>query len=430
MIPANLIAKKRDGKNLSKDEISWFITNYVSGEISEEQMASLLMAILFQGMNEIETFTLVEVMIDSGSKLDFSDSNYYVADKHSTGGIGDKVSLILAPLMAAAGLQIPMIAGRGLSFTGGTIDKLESIPGFNTSPSLETFNSWVDLNNCAIISQSDQICPADKKLYALRDQTGTVPSNPLICGSIMSKKIASGISGLVLDLKVGNGAFLKNYESAKKLGVWMKKIGEAFGLTTDILFTSMDQPLGRSAGLSCEVLESMDALRGDGSEDLMDITYQLGSKLLIQSNITTDIKESENLQRSLINDGKAFEKFEAMVKVQGGTLEKLETTSHPSNEVSILSNADGVITRMDTEKIGWALVELGCGRKSPKSSLDNTAGIQFLKKIGDEVHENEPIYHLFNSNPKLLNSAKRMLKKTFEIKDSLKKDFRLVLGEF
>ena len=430
MIPSNLIAKKRDGKNLSKDEISWFITSYVSGEISEEQMASLLMAILFQGMNELETFTLVEVMIESGSKLDFSSSNYYVADKHSTGGIGDKVSLILAPLMAAAGLQIPMIAGRGLSFTGGTIDKLESIPGFNTSPSLDTFKKWVDLNNCAIVSQSDQICPADKKLYALRDQTGTVPSNPLICGSIMSKKIASGISGLILDLKVGNGAFLKNYDNAKELGVWMKKIGKAFGLTTDILFTSMDQPLGQSAGLSCEVLESIDALKGNGSEDLMNVTYQLGSKILIQSKMTNNIKESEDLQKSLINDGKALEKFEAMVEIQKGTLEKLESTSRPHYEEYILSNSNGVITHLDTEQIGWALVELGCGRKNSIGSLDNTAGVQFLKKIGDKVHKNEPIYRLFNSNIKLLNSAKKKLNKTFEIKDSLKKDFQLVLGEF
>ena len=230
MIPASLISKKRDGNHLSRSELRDFIQNYLSGSVSEEQMSAMLMAIFFNGMDENEIVALVEIMVDSGSSLDFSNSERYVADKHSTGGIGDKISLILAPIMASAGVKVPMIAGRGLGFTGGTIDKLESIPEFNTSPSLDQFKSWVNKNGYAIMSQSVDICPADKRIYDLRSRAGIVPSIPLICGSIMSKKIAEGISGLVLDIKVGSGTFMKTIDQAKELGSWMEKIGNLFNI--------------------------------------------------------------------------------------------------------------------------------------------------------------------------------------------------------
>ena len=371
MILADLISKKRDGHALTKDELTWFINGYLSGKVTEAQMTALLMAIFYTGMSEEETFALVDVMLNSGSTLDFSDSDAYVADKHSTGGVGDKVSLILAPIMAASGLMVPMIAGRGLGFTGGTIDKLETIPGFDTAPALETFKDWVNKNGCAIMAQSDQICPADKKIYALRDQTGTVPSVPLICGSIMSKKIAEGISGLVLDIKVGNGAFMKTMEQARDLGSWMKKIGAAFNIETDIIFTNMDQPLGRFAGLACEVQESIKALKGNGPKDLMEVTFELGAKLLVQTKLANHKDEAIQLQQSLIDSGKALVAFETMVDAQGGRLDELGSNAKPDHETVVHASEDGIIDWMDTEAIGWALVDLGCGRKNPGDSLDN-----------------------------------------------------------
>ena len=428
MIPANLISKKRDGRALNKDELTWFINGYLSGKVTEAQMTALLMAIFYTGMSEEETFALVDVMLNSGSTLDFSDSDAYVADKHSTGGIGDKVSLVLAPIMAAAGLMVPMIAGRGLGFTGGTIDKLETVPGFNTAPALETFKDWVNKNGCAIMAQSDQICPADKKIYALRDQTGTVPSVPLICGSIMSKKIAEGISGLVLDIKVGNGAFMKTIEQARDLGSWMKKIGTAFNIETDIIFTNMDQPLGRFAGLACEVQESVKALKGNGPKDLMEVTFELGAKLLVQTKLANHKDEAIQLQQSLIDSGKALVAFETMVDAQGGRLDELGSNAKPDHEPVIHASKDGIIDWMDTEAIGGALVDLGCGRKNPGDSLDNSAGIEFLKKVGKETRKGDPIYRVFNSDPGRLDSASSMLEETFSTGES-SPDSVLTLGD-
>jgi len=428
MIPADLISKKRDGHALDKDELTWFIDGYLSGKVTEAQMTALLMAIFYTGMSEEETFALVDVMLNSGSTLDFSDSDAYVADKHSTGGIGDKVSLILAPIMAASGLMVPMIAGRGLGFTGGTIDKLETIPGFDTAPALETFKDWVNKNGCAIMAQSDQICPADKKIYALRDQTGTVPSVPLICGSIMSKKIAEGISGLVLDIKVGNGAFMKTMEQARNLGSWMKKIGAAFNIETDIIFTNMDQPLGRFAGLACEVQESIKALKGNGPKDLMEVTFELGAKLLVQTKLANHKDEAIQLQQSLIDSGKALAAFETMVDAQGGRLDDLGSNVKPDHKTIVHASEDGIIDWMDTEAIGWALVDLGCGRKNPGDSLDNSAGIEFLKKVGKETRKGDPVYRVFNSDPGRLDSASSMLEETFSTGES-SPDSVLILGD-
>ena len=428
MIPADLISKKRDGHALTKDELTWFINGYLSGKVTEAQMTALLMAIFYTGMSEEETFALVDVMLNSGSTLDFSDSDAYVADKHSTGGVGDKVSLILAPIMAASGLMVPMIAGRGLGFTGGTIDKLETIPGFDTAPALETFKDWVNKNGCAIMAQSDQICPADKKIYALRDQTGTVPSVPLICGSIMSKKIAEGISGMVLDIKVGNGAFMKTMEQARDLGSWMKKIGAAFNIETDIIFTNMDQPLGRFAGLACEVQESVKALKGNGPKDLIEVTFELGAKLLVQTKLANHKDEAIQLQQSLIDSGKALAAFETMVDAQGGRLDELGSNAKPDHETVVHASEDGIIDWMDTEAIGWALVDLGCGRKNPGDSLDNSAGNEFLKKVGKETRKGDPVYRVFISDPGRLDSASSMLEETFSTGES-SPDSVLILGD-
>ena len=421
MIPASLISKKRDGNHLSRSELGDFIQNYLSGSVSEEQMSAMLMAIFFNGMDENEIVALVEIMVDSGSSLEFSDSERYVADKHSTGGIGDKISLILAPIMASAGVKVPMIAGRGLGFTGGTIDKLESIPGFNTSPTLDQFKSWVNKIGYAIMSQSVDICPADKRIYDLRSRTGIVPSIPLICGSIMSKKIAEGISGLVLDIKVGSGTFMKTIDQAKELGSWMEKIGNLFNIRTDIIYTNMNQPIGKFAGLSCEIEESIECLKGEGPDDLLSITYELGSCLLIQAGLAENKIQAVNIQKDMIESGKAFESFEESVRAQGGKLDQLISSNKPKYEILVLSDLEGIIHTFDTEIIGWALVELGCVQKSKNQDLDHSAGMEFLKKVGDTVVKEEPVYRLFNSNKVALEKAFKMLRKTIGCGNGLTK---------
>ena len=409
MIPANLISKKRDGQHLNKDEINSFFNGYLSQVVTDAQMSAMLMAIYFNGMNEDETFSLVNVMLNSGTILKFPQSNSYIGDKHSTGGVGDKVSLILAPIVAAAGIKIPMIAGRGLGFTGGTIDKLESIPGFDVSPDLDIFKQWVEKSGYAIMSQSNEICPADKKIYDLRSKTGTVSSIPLICGSIMSKKIAEGISGLALDIKIGNGTFMKTKEEAIELGSWMEKIGKAFNIKTDLTYTNMDQPLGRFAGLSCEIKEAIECLKGNGPDDLMAVTLELGSKLLLQSGAATSRSDAIDLQTEIINTGRGLKSFENSVETQGGRLDKFDSENKPKHEAFIYPEKPGIITNMNTESIGWSLVELGCVMKNNNDTLDHTAGMEFLRKTGDEVEHNEPICRIFCSNEKKLDTVSRSL---------------------
>ena len=415
MIPANLISKKRDGHHLNKDEINSFFNGYLSQVVTDAQMSAMLMAIYFNGMNDDETFSLVNVMLNSGTILKFPQSNSYICDKHSTGGVGDKVSLILAPIVAAAGIKIPMIAGRGLGFTGGTIDKLESIPGFDVSPDLDIFKQWVEKSGYAIMSQSNEICPADKKIYDLRSKTGTVSSIPLICGSIMSKKIAEGISGLALDIKIGNGTFMKTKEEAIKLGSWMEKIGKAFNIKTDLTYTNMDQPLGRFAGLSCEIKEAIECLKGNGPDDLMTVTLELGSKLLLQSGAATSRSDAINLQTEIINTGRGLKSFENSVETQGGRLDKFDSENKPKHEAFIYPEKPGIITNMNTESIGWSLVELGCVMKNNNDILDHTAGMEFLRKTGDQVKHNEPICRIFCSNEKKLDTVSRSLSSTIII---------------
>ena len=415
MISSNLISKKRDGLNLKKDDIELFFNEYLYEKITDAQMSAMLMAIYFNGMNEEETFSLVEVMLQSGKTLDFSDSKGFVADKHSTGGVGDKVSLILAPIMAGLGLTIPMIAGRGLGYTGGTIDKLECIPGLNTNPGIEKFIEWVSKDGYAIMSQSQEICPADKKIYDLRSRTGTVPSIPLICGSIMSKKIAEGISGLVLDIKVGNGTFMKNNQKAIELGSWMKKIGKAFGIQTDIVRSNMDQPLGNYAGLSCEVFEAIECLKGRGPKDLMDVTFELGSRLLIQSGIVKTMPKAIELQNDILESGKALKVFENSVETQGGRLNEFQNQPLPKHETYVYPETSGFIQEMNTESIGWHLVEMGCVLQNRDQKLDKTAGIEFLRKTGDRVHQDQPVFRVFCSNKDKINRISKTLSKTLTI---------------
>jgi len=420
LIASNLISKKRDGKSLSKSELNSFFNGYLKGEVTDAQMSAMLMATYFKGMSEDETFILVEIMLNSGSKIDFGNTKRYVADKHSTGGVGDKVSIILAPILACVGIKVPMIAGRGLGYTGGTIDKLESIPGFNTSPDLDQFKRWVNKCGYAIISQTNEVCPADKKIYSLRSKTATIPSIPLICGSIMSKKIAEGISGLVLDIKVGNGAFMKTKKQGAQLGEWLKNIGNAFGVSTDVIYTSMSQPLGRFSGLACEVQEAICCLKGDGPDDLIKITLELGANILIQSQLHSDKHSAYSALMEAINSGKAFEKFQQSVNIQGGSINQLELKTIPKYQKILKADKDGIIAKIDTESSGWCLVQMGCVAQKIGDALDHSAGIEFYKKLGDLVNSNEPIARIFGSNKRKIDSAEKFLKPAFTISPEYK----------
>ena len=405
MNPKTLIQSKMNGDPIPKDELSSFIIAYTVGDISDEIMIAFLKAVHANGMSEEETIALTEAMVNSGERVSFNSMDTYVADKHSTGGVGDKVSIILGPLMAAAGLAIPMLAGRSLGHTGGTIDKLETIPGFQSSLNIDQFKMNVETVGISIMSQTKSICPADRKIYALRDVTNIIDSVPLICGSIMSKKIAEGIQGLVLDIKTGKGAFMDTMEKAVPLGNMLKTVGESFGVKTDVVYSSMNQPLGRTAGMWCEIAESMNALRGDGSKDLMDVVYELGAKLLVQAGLTRWETTAISIQENLIQSGKAYKKFDEMVQSQGGSLPDNPDIHPPIYEEVVTASKSGNIANMDTLNIGWAAVELGCGRRSRSDILDPTAGIEFLAKIGDSVKVGDPLLRCFNSNENKMKSA-------------------------
>tara|TARA_B110000014_G_scaffold260468_1_gene250285 strand:- start:3746 stop:5032 length:1287 start_codon:yes stop_codon:yes gene_type:complete len=415
MNPKALIQHKSNGEEISKLDLTTFISSYLKNTISEDDMILFLKAVHLNGMTTDETYVFTEVMIDSGERIKFSNIDNYIVDKHSTGGVGDKVSIILAPLMAASGLAIPMIAGRSLGHTGGTIDKLETIPNLNLNLTIKEFKSNVENHGISIMEQSDSICPADKKMYALRDVTNTIDSTPLICGSIMSKKIAEGIEGLVLDIKTGNGAFMNTIDKAVKLGDALQKIGESFNVKTDIVYSSMNQPLGNTAGMWCEIEESISTLKGEGPKDLMDLTYQLGSKLLVQAGITKSETAAIAIQENLIQSGKAYQKFEEFVHAQNGITSKLLSVNTPKYEILINADKSGYITAMDTLKIGWALVDLGCGRRKKNDKLDSTAGIDFFVKVGDSIKSGDPIFRCFNSNKRRLDRASKNLLKTINI---------------
>ena len=412
MNPKALIQHKSDGQEISKSDLTSFISSYLNNSINDNDMILFLKAVHKNGMTTNETFAFTEAMIDSGEKIEFSNMDNYVVDKHSTGGIGDKVSIILAPLMAASGLAIPMIAGRSLGHTGGTIDKLETIPNMNLNLTINEFKSNVENHGISIMEQSSSICPADKKMYALRDITGTIDSTPLICGSIMSKKIAEGIQGLVLDIKTGNGAFMDTMDKAVELGDALQNIGESFNISTDIIFSSMDQPLGNTAGMWCEVEESISTLKGNGPKDLLELTFQLGSKLLVQAGITKSETSAISIQENLIQSGKAYQKFEEFINAQNGMTSELTSVNKPRYETIIRSDKSGYITSMDTLKIGWALVDLGCGRRDKSDTLDPTAGMEFIVKIGDEIKSGEPIFRCFNSKKNKLETASQKLMNT------------------
>lgn len=396
-VPQWIIEKKRDGKTLDEDEIRFFINGFTDGSIPVYQMAALAMTIYFQGMTPEETAVLTDVMMHSGDCITFEGWDHPTADKHSTGGIGDKISLMLAPLAAAAGMDIPMISGRGLGITGGTLDKLESIPGYNTRLSIPKFKEVIQKVGCSIIGQTDRLAPADKKLYALRDVTGSVPSIPLITASIMSKKLAEGAQSLVFDVKCGNAAFMQDLEKAKALAESLTRVGKAMGRKTDVLISEMSQPLGRTAGNAVEVLEAVETLKGKGPADTRLLTLELTAKMAVLSGIYPDRKEAIQKLTELLDQGKALDKFEQMVLAQDGDpsfIDHPEKLPQPGAIEEIRAEQSGTIAHVDAKKIGKIVLRLGGGRQAITDTIDLAAGIDHLVQQGETVEKGQPLMRL------------------------------------
>lgn len=394
MNAVEIIAKKRDGRKLSSDEISFFINAFIKEEIRDYQMSALLMAIYLNGMEFEETSGLTEAMLNSGESIVFPKPNRIYVDKHSTGGVGDKVSLILAPLVASCGAKVPMLSGRGLGHTGGTLDKLGSIPGCRTNLSIDEFKRGVEEIGCVISGQTPQIAPADRMMYALRDVTATVESIPLICSSILSKKFAAGPGGLVFDIKCGNGAFMKDMKSARSLVENLIGVGKAMGKTVRALVTDMNQPLGYTAGNLLEVAEAIDALRGQCSPDLYKVTMEIGVEMLLVAGIEEKRDEARTVLEKKLSDGSAYEKFEEMIAFQGGDLSMFEKPSKLPTAGSVIDYKalkNGYLQEFKTASIGRLIVDMGGGRKTKDDVIDPLVGLKFYKKIGDKVSFDEPI---------------------------------------
>ncbi len=418
MTAREIIQKKRDGNSLTENEISFFMHAYLRGEIADYQMSALLMAIYFQSMSFEETVALTRIMRDSGEVVNWSHLPGAKVDKHSTGGVGDKVSLILAPLVAAAGVYVPMISGRSLGHTGGTLDKLESIPGFKTQLSLPRFKKLVEAIGTCLIGQTEQICPADRRIYALRDATATVQSIPLICSSILSKKLAEGIDALVLDVKVGNGAIFENAGVAEELAAHLIQTATAFNLNTVALLTDMSQPLGIAIGNWVEVCEAIDVLKGGGPEDVRKVTLALGALMLQLAGKTKDLQSGMTQLRPLLDNGAAWQKFLEIVKAQEGdtsVVERPEKYSVPKHRREVKAETDGYVAAINAREIGRLCMLLGAGRKIVADKVDYTAGMFILKKIGDQVCRGELLVTLQNSGQAPDDEFERGVRACFRI---------------
>ncbi|NOY41567.1 MAG: thymidine phosphorylase [Planctomycetes bacterium] len=392
MNPVWIIAKKRDGGELTDAEIAHFVTNYVSGEIPDYQMSALAMAIFLRGMTSAETAALTDCMLDSGDRLTWDENNLPLVDKHSTGGIGDKVSLLLTPMLACCDLQVPMISGRGLGATGGTLDKLESIPGFRTDLSREEMRNVIQTVGCVITGATADLVPADRKLYALRDVTATVPSIPLITASIMSKKLAEGLDALVLDVKFGSGAFMRTVESARELAQSLVDTGRRMGVSTTALLTDMNQPLGRQVGNAIEVNEAVAALEGNGPSDLMEVTLALGAEVLVSAGQADASGDARKQLQKTIDSGAAREKFAQMVAAQSGDLDAPRLVA-PSSEV--LATRSGYIAAIDAELLGQAVIAMRGGRQQLGDTLDHSTGFEMQVRLGDHVETAQPLACIF-----------------------------------
>jgi len=420
-LPAEIIKAKRNGRELESQQIEEFILGYAHGSIPDYQMSALLMAIYFKGMSQQETLALTKAMLHSGEVVDFSKIPGFKVDKHSTGGVGDKTSLILGPIVAAAGVAVPMISGRGLGHTGGTLDKLESIPGFNTQLDLVTFKKMIAQHQICFIGQTKEICPADKKIYALRDVTATIESLPLICASIMSKKLAEGVDGLVLDVKYGSGAFMKCAADAEQLALQLMSIAQGYGKKVVSLLTNMDQPLGRFAGNSLEVEECVSIMKGetfpgpagyDLFHDTRELSLWLSAHMIFMAGRTKSAQDGYDLASEILSSGRAMKKFELLCQIHGGRLSELPK---PQRKINVLAKKSGFVQSFNTEAIGVAGIIIKAGRAQTADIIVPTSGIEFHVKVGDAVQAGDVLYTLHGDDLELLNSALPMLESSLNI---------------
>ncbi|WDF83125.1 thymidine phosphorylase [Lacticaseibacillus pabuli] len=426
----DLIAKKRDGGNLSKAEIDWMIASYVKEEIPDYQMSAFLMAVYFKGMADDEMANFAGAMLHSGEVLDLSSIPGVKIDKHSTGGVGDKISLILAPVLAALGVNIPMISGRGLGFTGGTLDKLEAIPGFNVNLTVDQFRKQVTEHHEAIISASKEVAPADRRLYALRDVTATVESIPLIAGSIMSKKISSGIDALVLDVKVGRGAFMKTQEDAEKLAKALVTIGKAHNVKTKAVLSDMNQPLGLTIGNALEVAETIATLNGRGPKDVRQLTITLAAEMLVLAGKTDSTETAASLAGDVLRDGRALRAFRQMVIDQGGDVRVIDNPQllpRADFRTAVKAPRSGFINNIDSEALGLAAMQLGAGRAKTGDKLDPAVGLVLHKKVGTPVSEGDTLATV-HSNQEQIPAVLAAVQAAFDITDAAPAPSQLIRG--
>ncbi|MDZ7772085.1 MAG: thymidine phosphorylase [Balneolaceae bacterium] len=430
--PVSIIRKKRNGGTLSGEEIRRLIQAYTADEIPDYQMSAFLMAAFIRGLNPEESAVLTEAMLRSGTVLDLDDIPGSKVDKHSTGGVGDKVSLVLAPIVASRGVNVPMISGRGLGHTGGTLDKLESITGFDVNVPPDRFRELLREHRMVMCGQTEEIAPADKRLYALRDVTATVESIPLIAGSIMSKKLAEGIDALVLDVKTGSGAFLPDPGQAEELARTMVSIGRRFGVETVAWMTSMEQPLGRRIGNWLEVEESIACLQGGGPDDVMEVTHTLAGSMLHLGGAAGSEEEGRAMSREAVVSGEAWETFLRLVEAQGGDVGLLR---HPDryppaeHAFSVEAEEEGWLERLDAYALGMASLELGAGRRRKEDGVDPVAGIVLEKKIGDTVKKDETILRAFTNNNHAIEEVNAMLRDAFSVGQTPPDPPRLISGK-
>ncbi|WP_225743224.1 pyrimidine-nucleoside phosphorylase [Marinilactibacillus sp. Marseille-P9653] len=417
----DLIEKKQHDQELTEQEIKWMIEGYTEGTIPDYQMSAMNMAIYFKGMTKVERSALTMAMVESGDQIDLSAIAGVKVDKHSTGGVGDTTTLILAPLVASVGVPVAKMSGRGLGHTGGTIDKLEAIPGFHVEISKEQFVELVNENKVAVVGQSGNLTPADKKLYALRDVTSTVESIPLIASSIMSKKIASGADAIVLDVKTGAGAFMKSVDQARELAKAMVEIGNSVGRNTMAVISDMSQPLGNAIGNGLEVKEAIETLKGNGPEDLTELCLVLGSQMAFLGGVGSSLEEARTLLEENLHNGKALEAFKVFVKSQGGDDSVVEHTDEvlPSAEFTteVTAEKGGVISKIVADQVGLAAMRLGAGRETKESEIDLAAGLYLNKKVGDSVKAGESLATLYSNKP-IAKETIQTIRQSMEISET------------
>jgi pyrimidine-nucleoside phosphorylase len=421
MFPQHIIAKKRDGGALAREEIQAFVNGATDGSWTDYQLSAMLMAIVCRGMNPQETAHYTEAMMHSGVVADLASVNLPKADKHSTGGVGDKVSLHLAPMVAACGVAVPMISGRGLGHTGGTLDKLEAIPGFRVGLTLDAYRAQLGRIGLALIGQTADLAPADKKLYALRDVTGTVESIPLICGSILAKKLAEGIDVLVLDVKFGRGAFMKDKAQARELAEALVAVATAMGKPTRAVLTAMEQPLGRAVGNALEVIESIECLKGRGPADTMEVTFALGEQMLLLAKVATTAAEARKKLEASIASGAALKKFRELISAQGGDASVVDEPSRLPRarlQQPLAASRGGVVIDVDAMDVALAALRLGAGRAKAEDAVDHAVGISELVKIGERVEAGAPLCLVHANDDRALAEANALLGKAIVVGDS------------